>query len=170
MGVPWIPGLSLLARLALAAIWLASGWLKAVDPLQTEVAVRAYLLLPETAVTPVATVLPFPEIGLGLLLLAGVGVRVSAVCSAALLVVFLFGVSSAWARGLSIDCGCFGGGGSARVGAGAYLSELGRDVGFLLLAGWLVARPRSLAALGAGSRAPSSREQSSREQLFRTQQ
>jgi len=157
VGVPWIPGLSLLARLALAAVWLASGWLKAVDPLQTEVAVRAYQLLPETAVTPVATVLPFLEIGLGMLLLAGVGVRVSAACSAALLVVFLFGVSSSWARGLSIGCGCFGGGGSARVGAGDYLSELGRDVGFLLLAGWLVARPRSLAALGAGSRAPSSR-------------
>lgn len=78
------------------------------------------------------------EIGLGLLLLAGVGVRPTAVVSAALLVVFMAGVASAWARGLSIDCGCFGGGGAAQVGAADYLTELGRDLGFLALAGRLV--------------------------------
>ena len=146
--------LSLLARLGLAAVWLVSGWLKALDPLQTVVAVRAYQLLPEGAVTPVANALPFVEIGLGLLLLCGVAVRPVAWCSAALLVVFMIGVGSAWARGLSIDCGCFGGGGAAEVGAGDYVAELGRDLGFLVLAGWLVARPRSPAALGAGSRPP----------------
>ena len=146
--------LSVLARLGLAAVWLTSGWLKAVDPLQTVVAVRAYQLLPEAAVTPFATVLPFAEIGLGLLLLllAGVGVRVTALLSALMLGVFLVGVASAWARGLSIDCGCFGGGGAAKVGATDYLRELARDVGFLLLAVWLVLRPESPGALGAGSR------------------
>jgi len=143
--------LSVLARLGLAAVWLTSGWLKAVDPLQTVVAVRAYQLLPEAAVTPFATVLPFAEIGLGLLL-AGVGVRVTAMLSALMLGVFLVGVDSAWARGLSIDCGCFGGGGAAKVGATDYLRELARDVGFLLLAVWLVLRPESPGALGAGSR------------------
>jgi len=65
------------------------------------VAVRAYQLLPEAAVTLFANALPFVEIGLGLLLLAGVGVRPTAVVSAALLVVFMAGVASAWARGLS---------------------------------------------------------------------
>jgi len=143
--------LSVLARLGLAAVWLTSGWLKAVDPLQTVVAVRAYQLLPEAAVTPFATVLPFAEIGLGLLL-AGVGVGVTAMLSALMLGVFLVGVDSAWARGLSIDCGCFGGGGAAKVGATDYLRELARDVGFLLLAVWLVLRPESPGALGAGSR------------------
>jgi len=143
--------LSLLARPGLAAVWLISGWLKAVDPLQTVVAVRAYQLLPEAVVTPFANVLPFAEIGLGLLL-AGVGVRATALVSALVLGVFLVGVASAWARGLSIDCGCFGGGGAAKVGAGDYLRELARDVGFLLLAVWLVLRPESPGALGAGSR------------------
>jgi len=143
--------LSLLARLGLAAVWLISGWLKAVDPLQTVVAVRAYQLLPEAVVTPFANVLPFAEIGLGLLL-AGVGVRSTALVSALVLGVFVVGVASAWARGLSIDCGCFGGGGAAKVGAGDYLRELARDVGFLLLAVWLVLRPESPGALGAGSR------------------
>ena len=135
--------LSLLARLGLAAVWLISGWLKAVDPLQTVVAVRAYQLLPEAVVTPFANVLPFAEIGLGLLVLAGVGVRATALVSALVLGVFLVGVASARARGLSIDCGCFGGGGAAKVGAGDYLRELARDVGFLLLAVWLVLRRRA---------------------------
>ncbi len=97
--------LSVLARLGLAAVWLTSGWLKAVDPLQTVVAVRAYQLLPEAAITPFATVLPFAEIGLRLLLLAGVGVRVTALLSALMLGVFLVGVASAWARGLSSTVG-----------------------------------------------------------------
>lgn len=144
--------LSLLERAGLAAVWLVSGWLKAADPLQTVLAVRAYRLLPEAAVIPFASALPFVEIGLGLLLLAGVGVRATALVSAALLVVFMAGVPSAWARGLSIDCGCFGGGGAAQVGAADYLTELTRDLGFRALAGWLVMRPRSPAALGAGSR------------------
>ncbi|MGZ4517785.1 MAG: MauE/DoxX family redox-associated membrane protein [Mycobacteriaceae bacterium] len=148
----WTRWLSLLARLGLAVVWLASGWLKAVDPLQTVVAVRAYQLLPEAAVTPFAAALPFIEIGLGLLLMFGVGVRQTATCSAVLQVVFLFGVASAWARGLSIDCGCFGSGGAADVGAGDYLAELARDLGFLMLAVWLIVRPHSPLALGAGSR------------------
>lgn len=141
----------LLARVGLAAVWLASGALKAADPLQTVVAVRAYQLLPEAAVVPVADALPFAEIGLGLLLLAGVGVRLTAVASAALLVVFLVGVGSSWARGLSIDCGCFGGGGTADVGPLDYLTELGRDLLFLAGAGWLVVRPRTPFSLGPRS-------------------
>ncbi|WP_460865696.1 MauE/DoxX family redox-associated membrane protein [Rhodococcus aerolatus] len=141
----------LLARVGLAAVWLASGVLKAADPLQTVVAVRAYQLLPEAAVVPVADALPFVEIGLGLLLLAGVGVRLTAVASAALLVVFLVGVGSSWARGLSIDCGCFGGGGAADVGPLDYLTEIGRDLLFLAAAGWLVARPRTPFSLGPRS-------------------
>jgi len=135
------------ARLGLAAVWLASGVLKALDPDQTYLAVRAYDVLPSPAVALVAGVLPWLEIALGVLLLAGLGVRAVAVLSAALLLVFVAGVVQAWARGLSIDCGCFGGGGTVAPGETAYGRELLRDAGFLLLAGWLVVRPRTLAAL-----------------------
>ncbi|HEX8519641.1 MAG TPA: MauE/DoxX family redox-associated membrane protein, partial [Pseudonocardia sp.] len=61
-----------LARLCLAAVFLVSGVLKAVDPDATYVAVRAYDVLPRAGVAVVATVLPWAEIVLGLLLLAGV--------------------------------------------------------------------------------------------------
>ncbi|MGH3612256.1 MAG: MauE/DoxX family redox-associated membrane protein [Pseudonocardia sp.] len=136
-----------LARVGLAAVWLVSGGLKALDPDQTYVAVRAYEVLPAAGVEVVAAVLPWLEITLGLLLLVGFGTRAVAAISAALLLVFIAGVVQAWARGLSIDCGCFGGGGPVEPGETAYVPELLRDGGFGLLAGWLLVRPRTLFAL-----------------------
>ena len=136
-----------LARLGLAAVWLISGWLKAVDLDQTYVAVRAYDVLPTAAVEVVSVVLPFLELALGLLLLVGVGTRAVAVLSMGLLLVFVAGVAQAWARGLSIDCGCFGGGGAVAPGDTAYVQELVRDTGFLVMAAWLIVRPRTLFSL-----------------------
>jgi uncharacterized membrane protein YphA (DoxX/SURF4 family) len=136
-----------LARIGLAAVWLVSGLLKAVDPDQTYIAVRAYDVLPDAGVEVVAALLPWVELALGFLLLAGIGVRLVAVLSAALLVVFVAGVTQAWARGLAIDCGCFGGGGAVEPGETTYVQELVRDAGFLLMAGWLVVRPRTVLAL-----------------------
>ena len=140
------------ARLGLAAVFLISGVIKAIDPDATYVAVRAYDVLPKAGVELVAGVLPWFEIVLGLLLLAGIATRAVAVVSAGLLLVFIAGVTQAWARGLSIDCGCFGGGGAVAPDQTTYGLELLRDAGFLLLAGWLVVRPRTLGALALPSR------------------
>ena len=133
-----------LARLGLAAVFLVSGVLKAVDPDATYVAVRAYDVLPRAGVALVAGVLPWLEIALGLLLLAGVATRAAAAVGAGLMLVFIAGVTQAWARGLSIDCGCFGGGGAVAPDQTAYGRELLRDAGFLLMGAWLVVRPRTL--------------------------
>jgi uncharacterized membrane protein YphA (DoxX/SURF4 family) len=136
-----------LARLGLAVVWLITGGIKAADSGQTYVAVRAYDVLPLDAVGPVAAVLPWLELALGLLLLVGLGVRAVAAGSVIVLLVFVAGLVQAWVRGLAIDCGCFGGGGAVDPDATAYGLELLRDAGFLALAVWLVARPRTLAAL-----------------------
>ena len=133
-----------LARLGLAAVFLVSGVLKAIDPDATYVAVRAYDVLPRAGVALVAGVLPWLEIALGLLLLAGVATRAVAAVGAGLMLVFIAGVTQAWARGLSIDCGCFGGGGAVAPDQTAYGRELLRDAGFLLMGAWLVVRPRTL--------------------------
>jgi uncharacterized membrane protein YphA (DoxX/SURF4 family) len=135
------------ARLGLAAVWLTSGILKAVDPDQTYVAVKAYDVLPKSSLEVVAALLPWVEIAFGVLLLVGAGVRIVAVLSLLLLAVFMAGVAQAWARGLAIDCGCFGGGGAVDPGDTAYLQELLRDTGFAVLAGWLIVRPRTYASL-----------------------
>ena len=136
-----------LARFGLATVWLISGWIKAADAGQTYVAVRAYDVLPPASAGPVAAVLPWLELALGLLLLVGLGVRAVAIVSAGLLLLFVAGITQAWVRGLSIDCGCFGGGGAVDPDATAYGLELLRDTGFLVLAGWLVVRPRAFVAL-----------------------
>jgi uncharacterized membrane protein YphA (DoxX/SURF4 family) len=130
-------------RLGLATVWLVSGGIKAADLPQTYLAVQAYEVLPAGAVSSVAVVLPFVEIGLGLLLLAGVATRLVAALSGLLLLVFIAGLTQAWARGLRIDCGCFGGGGQVAADQTGYGLELARDTGFLLLAGWLLVRPGS---------------------------
>jgi uncharacterized membrane protein YphA (DoxX/SURF4 family) len=133
-----------LVRLGLAAVWLISGAIKAADSNQTYAAVKAYQVLPAGLVSPVAGALPFVELAFGLLLLIGIGHRLMGVLSAVLLLVYIAGVAQSWARGLTIDCGCFGGGGQVATGQTQYPHEILRDTGFLLLAVWLAVRPRSL--------------------------
>jgi uncharacterized membrane protein YphA (DoxX/SURF4 family) len=139
----WFPWVSLVARLVLGGVMLVAGALKVTDPETAAQAVRAYDLLPSSLVSPIGWGLPFLEIAIGLLLVVGFGVRASAVAAGVFLVVFIAAVSSAWARGLSIDCGCFGGGGQVAAGQTKYLQEILRDVGLLVLAGWLWVNPVS---------------------------
>jgi uncharacterized membrane protein YphA (DoxX/SURF4 family) len=131
----------------LGGVFVVAGALKAVDPQSSVAAVSAYQLLPASLATIVGWGLPFAEIALGLLLLAGIATRAVAAVAGMLLVIFIAGVVSAAARGLSIDCGCFGGGGQVDPGDTAYGVELVRDVGLLLLAAWLVWKPQSRFAL-----------------------
>jgi uncharacterized membrane protein YphA (DoxX/SURF4 family) len=134
---------STLARFVVAGVLLAAGVSKAVDPSGTVAAVRAYELVPPPLVTPIGWGLPFLEIGLGLLLAVGLHTRAAAISSAVLFATLLAAVISVAARGLSIDCGCFGGGGPVAAGETRYTAEIVRDIGLLLLAGWLAWRPRT---------------------------
>ena len=123
------------ARFGLAAIWLYSGVIKLLNPLESRQAVQAYELLPGDLVPAVAVALPAFEIILGFLLVLGLFLRPVAVLSGALLLVFIGGIISAWARGLQIDCGCFGGGGyDENAGPATYLTSIARDIGFMALA------------------------------------
>jgi uncharacterized membrane protein YphA (DoxX/SURF4 family) len=142
------PWLATAARLVLGGVFVVAGFLKIPDPAAAVRAVRAYQLLPEALVGPVAFGLPVLEIAVGLALLLGVFVRAAAIAAAVLLVVFVAAVASAWARGLRIDCGCFGNGGQVAQGETAYPSEVLRDLGLLVVAVALAWRPASRLALG----------------------
>jgi uncharacterized membrane protein YphA (DoxX/SURF4 family) len=134
-------------RLLVGGVWIVAGLLKLPDPAASVRAVRAYQLLPEVVVPVVGYALPIVELLIGLTLVLGLLVRIGAVLSCILFVAFIVGISSAWARGLQIDCGCFGGGGFDAQAREKYPWELARDFGLLLASAWLVWRPRAPWAL-----------------------
>jgi uncharacterized membrane protein YphA (DoxX/SURF4 family) len=136
------PWLGLLARLVLAGVFLVAGGMKVSDLAASGRAVNAYQILPYDAATVVGAALPFIELALGVLLLLGIATRVAAAAASVLLVVFIAGIASVWARGLSIDCGCFGKGGELAEGVSPhYGGEIVRDVAFLALAVFLLVHP-----------------------------
>ena len=139
--------LGTLLRLVLGGVILVAGALKVTNLGQSALAVRAYQLLPYDLAGYVGYALPIIEIVIGLLLVLGLFTRISALLGALLMLAFVIGIASAWARGLSIDCGCFGGGGTIGAEQTAYPFELSRDVALLLAGAWLVRRPHTAYAL-----------------------
>jgi uncharacterized membrane protein YphA (DoxX/SURF4 family) len=137
----------LLSRLTLGGVLFAAGWLKIFTPAKSQMAVRAYEVLPISIANFLGIALPWLEVGLGVLLILGIAVRISAIFGGGLMVLFIAAISQAWARGLSIDCGCFGGGGTVEPGQTKYLSEILRDTGLALLALYLVRYPLTRFAL-----------------------
>ncbi len=133
----------LLARLVLGGVLIAAGLLKVGSPSASARAVRAYQLLPFDLAAYVGYALPVVEILVGVLLVVGLFTRASAAVGALLMVAFVIGIASAWARGLTIDCGCFGGGGQIAEADTAYPLELARDAGLALCGTWLLVRPRT---------------------------
>ena len=123
--------LVLAARLVVGGVWIVAGALKIPDPASSVQAVRAYRLLPEAVVPTVGQLLPVVEVVVGLALVVGLLTRTMALASAVLFVAFIIGIASAWARGLTIDCGCFGGGGYDPDAAEKYPWEIARDVALL---------------------------------------
>lgn len=137
----------LTARLVLGGVLLAAGALKVGSPLVSARAVQAYQIFPFDVAGYIGYVLPVVEIVVGLLLIAGLFTRVAAVLGTVLMVAFVAGIASAWVRGLSIDCGCFGGGGQIGAEQTTYALDIARDLAFAALGAWLVWRPRSALAL-----------------------
>ncbi|CAB4329755.1 unannotated protein [freshwater metagenome] len=141
---PWI---GLLSRLILGGVLAFAGYLKAFNPSKAKMAVRAYEVLPIPVANVFGIALPWLEIGAGLLLILGVAVRHTSIFAGALMLLFIAAISQAWARGLSIDCGCFGGGGQVDPKDTKYLPEIARDFGLLILSVYLFRYPRTRFAL-----------------------
>ncbi|WP_392541952.1 MauE/DoxX family redox-associated membrane protein [Oryzobacter telluris] len=137
----------LLARLFLGAVLVYAGAVKIGHPVTAQRAVQAYEVLPTGLANTVGLALPWVEVVLGVLLLLGLFTRPVAVVSTLLMAAFVVGIAQAWARGLTIDCGCFGGGGQIGAADTTYPQEIGRDAVFALAGAWLWWRPRTLASL-----------------------
>jgi len=137
------PWLGLISRLVLGGVLFIAGYLKVGTPDKSQMAVRAYEVLPISLANLIGLLLPYVEIGIGLLLILGVYTRISAALGGAIMVIFIVAIAQAWARGLTIDCGCFGGGGQVAASETKYLSEIIRDTGLVLLALYLIRYPNT---------------------------
>jgi uncharacterized membrane protein YphA (DoxX/SURF4 family) len=141
------PWLTLLSRLILGGVLFAAGALKIGNLQKSAMAVRAYEMLPVELANFLGYVLPWIEIGIGLLLIVGASVKICGLLGALTMLAFIIAIAQAWARGLSIDCGCFGGGGTIDPEETKYLSEIIRDIGLLAMGVFLYYFPKGKLSL-----------------------
>jgi uncharacterized membrane protein YphA (DoxX/SURF4 family) len=129
---------TLVSRAVLGGVFLLTGILKALDVAGFERSIRAYQMVPDALVPIMANGLPWLEIVVGLYVLAGLYRRWSALAAGALLVIFMIAMGQALARGLTLDCGCFGTAlGGAALREEVNLGSILRDGVWLLMAAHL---------------------------------
>jgi len=140
----WI---GLLARLVVGVVDLLAGLAKFSDPAANVRQVRAFQILPEAVVPTVGHALPTVELVIGGALLLGLFTRAFAILAALFFIAFIIGISAAWARGLEINCGCFGSHGVPANPQRQYAVDIARDIGLLICCAWLIVWPRTRLAL-----------------------
>lgn len=99
---------TLLVRVLVGALFVAAGASKVGHFNDLAAAIAGFRLLPEAIVGPLAVVLPFFEIGLGLYLVAGLFTRAAAAIAAVQLTIYALTIASAVLRHIPANCGCFG--------------------------------------------------------------
>ena len=139
----WRTWLSLAARLYLGGMLLVAGALKLGNLPKFALDIRAYHLVPFEWTKILGYSIPPIEVLVGLLIVAGAFTRLSAAIGALLMAVFTFSIAWVWAKGYSIDCGCFGTGGEIDPSQTHYLRDILRDVAAFAGGLWLVIEPLS---------------------------
>ncbi len=95
-------------RLIVGGVFIWSGMLKILHPLDFAQNVAAYELFPQWMSLLAGLALPWVEAVAGLLLVLGLFRRGAALVAAGLLLSFIVLVAVTMVRGLSLTCGCFG--------------------------------------------------------------
>ena len=136
-----------LARLIVGVVNIVAALSKFPDPAGNVRQVRAFQILPESIVPTVGHALPTVELIIGAALLLGLLTRAFAILAALFFIAFIIGISAAWARGLEINCGCFGSHGVPANPQRQYAIDIARDIGLLICCAWLIVWPRTRLAL-----------------------
>ena len=157
---PLVGWVSLAARLLLGGCLLYAGLTKIVDLKQSVIAVRAYEFpIPDSIASLLGYGLPIVEILLGLAIVVGLVTRWVAALGGASMIAYIAAIISVWARGLSIDCGCFTPGGLLGPEEKTkYAIDILRDLGLLLCAVWIVLFPNSRVSLDSWLRSSPDKE------------
>jgi len=100
--------LTVLVRLIVGGIFLISGLAKIADPVRFLLTLREFQLLPGALESFLAVYLPWLEFLLGLCIVVGILHRTASLMIAGLNGAFIIAIGSVMARGIEVDCGCFG--------------------------------------------------------------
>ncbi len=95
-------------RVLVGALFVFAGATKVGHFNDLAAAIAGFRILPGAVIAPLAVLLPFFEIGLGLYLCAGFFTRTAAVVAAAQLIIYAAAIASAVIRHIPANCGCFG--------------------------------------------------------------
>jgi len=116
-------------RIVLGFVFIFAAISKAAEPEVFAKAIYNYKLLPLFLINILAITLPWVELSAGLLIVFGVSVKENSVILCGMLLVFIIAIAISFARGLNIDCGCFGTVGGTKVG----IQKIFENIGLLVL-------------------------------------
>jgi putative oxidoreductase len=103
-------------RLAVGGTFVSAGVLKILDPARFASAVGNYRLASHELINIIAILVPWIETVAGFCVLVGIWLRPGALIVTVMTGIFLLVIASALARGLNIECGCFGTIGGRKIG------------------------------------------------------
>ncbi|MBN8569019.1 MAG: DoxX family membrane protein [Ignavibacteria bacterium] len=123
-------------QIIIGAVFVYASYNKLFDQAAFAKSVYGYKLLPDFLINITAIIVPPLEFIAGLFLMFGLFRKGSSLVIIALLSVFLIGLVQAYARGLDIDCGCFGSNGANKTTSADLLIRIFEDI--LLLLGAII--------------------------------
>lgn len=95
-------------RALIGALFVLAGALKVGHFGDLAAAIAGFRILPQAVIAPLAVLLPFFEIGLGVYLILGLFTRTAATVAAFQLALYSIAIASAVIRHIPANCGCFG--------------------------------------------------------------
>ena len=125
--------LLLAIRLFLGFIFIFAAVTKFSDPEGFSQSIYNYKLMPDFLINFLAIAFPWIELIAGILLVFGISIKENSAILSGLLVVFIIAIGISMARGLNIDCGCFGTVGGTKIGIQKILENIGLLVLGLIL-------------------------------------
>ena len=124
--------LVILCRLVLGGVFIYASLDKIANPAEFAKAIGNYHVLPFGLENLLALFLPWLELITGILLIAGIMVDGATILIISMNIVFIFAISQALARGISIECGCFSV--STEGGSNIGFQTILRDFIYLIMA------------------------------------
>ena len=121
----------LICRIVLGGIFIFASLDKIAHPAEFAKAIGNYHVLPFGLENLLALTLPWLELLAGVALITGVMVDGAAIMVILMNIVFIFAISQALARGISIECGCFSV--TTEGGDNIGLQTIIRDIGYLIM-------------------------------------